>query len=108
MYCARAVRRVGYLVPLLPDGQGDRSDYRVPIRRHAQILTRSKNSDNELKQTVFPTGLGIRASMHFSITRREMPGVGEKKDMIQGGGGVEVCIFLQFSAISQFSAIFRN
>ena len=33
------------LDPFSPDGQGDRSNYRVPIHRTAQILTQSKNSD---------------------------------------------------------------
>ena len=33
-------------------GQGDRSSYCVPIHRTAQILTQSKNSENELKQTM--------------------------------------------------------
>ena len=31
------------------------TDYCVPIRRTAQILTQSHNSDNEEKQTIFPT-----------------------------------------------------
>ena len=53
--CACAVRAVGYFGHVLPDGAGDRSNDCVPIRRTAQILTQSKNSDNELKQTVFPT-----------------------------------------------------
>ena len=34
-----------------PDGQGDRRNCCVPGRRTAQILTQSRNSSNELKQT---------------------------------------------------------
>ena len=40
---------------MFPDGQGDCSSYCVPIRRATQILTESKNSDNQFKQTIFPT-----------------------------------------------------
>ena len=36
------------------DGLNDRINS-VPMRRPTQILTRSKTSDNELKQTTFPT-----------------------------------------------------
>ena len=39
--CARAVRKVGYFGPVFPDGQGDRGNYCVPMRRTAQILTQS-------------------------------------------------------------------
>ena len=53
--CARAVRKVGYFGPVSPDGRGDRSNCCVPMRRTAQILTQSKNSDDELKQTTFHT-----------------------------------------------------
>ena len=45
--CACAVRKVGYLGPVFPDGQGDRSNCCVPIHRTAPILTQSKNSDSE-------------------------------------------------------------
>ena len=77
VHCARAVKKVGFLCPdkwpkcrprgqictkstnhsrpIFPDGQGDRGNYCVPMRRTAPILTQSKNSDNELKQTMFHT-----------------------------------------------------
>ena len=55
MRCARNVRTVGYFGPLSPNGEGDRSNYRVPIHRAAQILTQSKNLGNDLKQTMFHT-----------------------------------------------------
>ena len=55
MRCARAVQKVGYFGPIFPDGQGDHSNYCVAIHRTTQILTQSNNSDNELKQTIFPT-----------------------------------------------------
>ena len=48
--CARIVRQVGYFGPVFPDGRCDRSNYCVPRHRTAQILTQSKNSDNELKR----------------------------------------------------------
>ena len=51
MRCARAVRKVGYFGSVSPDGQGDRSNYGVPIRRTAQILTQSKNSDKVMFHT---------------------------------------------------------
>ena len=37
------------------DGQGDRSNYCVPIHRTAQILAQSKISGDGFKQTIFPT-----------------------------------------------------
>ena len=40
---------------LSPDGQGDRGNHCVPTHRTAQILIQSKNSDNEVKQTMFHT-----------------------------------------------------
>ena len=46
--------QIACLSPIFTDGQGDRSSYYVPIHRTNQILTQSKNSDNELKQTIFP------------------------------------------------------
>ena len=55
MRCARAVRKVGYFGFISPDGQGDRSNYRVPIQGNTQTLTQSKTSDNELKRTMFLT-----------------------------------------------------
>ena len=45
--CARAVRKVGYFVPTRPAGQGDRSNFCVPMRRTAQIPSQSQNSDHE-------------------------------------------------------------
>jgi len=51
---ARTLREVGYFGPIFPDGQGDRSNCCVPTYGTAQILTWSKNSDIELKQTMFP------------------------------------------------------
>ena len=51
--CAVPVRKVGYCGPGVPHGQGARSNYCVAIHRTTQILTQSKNSDNELKQTMF-------------------------------------------------------
>ena len=42
MRCLRAVpavRKVGYFGPIFPDGQGDHSNYCVPIHRTVQILT---------------------------------------------------------------------
>ena len=53
--CARAVRKVGYFGPVFPDGQGDCGNHCVPMHRTAQILTQSKNSHNELTQTIFRT-----------------------------------------------------
>ena len=47
--CVCAVRKVGYLGPILPDAQGDRSHYCVPMHRTTPILIQSKNSGNELK-----------------------------------------------------------
>ena len=47
--------KVGNFRPVFPYGQGDCSTFCVPIPRTAQILTMSKNSDNELKQTMFHT-----------------------------------------------------
>ena len=49
------MQKVGYFGPISPNGQGDRSNYCVPIRRTAQIPTQSKYSDDGLKQTLFPT-----------------------------------------------------
>ena len=46
--CARAVRKAGYLGP---KGRGTV----LPYNRTAQILTQSKDADNELNQTFFPT-----------------------------------------------------
>ena len=54
--CARAVcavRKVGSFRPAFPDGQGDRSNYCILRHRTTQILTQSKNSDNELTQLCF-------------------------------------------------------
>ena len=53
--CARAVRKLGYFGRVFPNGRGDRNIYCVPMTRTTQILTQSKNSDNELKETVFHT-----------------------------------------------------
>ena len=53
--CARTVRKVGYLGLVFPDGQGDRSNYCVPVHRTIQTHAQSKNSDNELKRTMFHT-----------------------------------------------------
>ena len=50
---AFAVRKVGYFGPVFPDGPGDQYTYRVPIHRAAGILTQSKDSDKEVKQTIF-------------------------------------------------------
>ena len=52
--CACAVRKVGYFGPVFPDGQGDRSNDCVPMHGTAQILTQSKNSDDELNKLDFP------------------------------------------------------
>ena len=52
--CA-AVRKVGYSRPVLPNGPGDCGNYCVPGHRTVHIPTQSNNSDNELKQTIFPT-----------------------------------------------------
>ena len=48
------VRKVGYFGPVFPDGQGDRSNDCVPMHGTAQILTQSKNSDDELNKLDFP------------------------------------------------------
>ena len=55
MRCACAVQKVGYFGPISPNGQGDGGHDCVARRRTAQIPIQSKNSDDELKQTVFPT-----------------------------------------------------
>ena len=69
--CARAVRKVGHFGPVSPDGQGGCNNYCVPRHRTAQILTQSKNSDDELKQSMLhtenaeclqPEVLGLRPS----------------------------------------------
>ena len=52
--CARCAK-VGYLRPVFLDGKGDRGNHCFSIHRTAQILTQSKNSDNELKQPMFHT-----------------------------------------------------
>ena len=44
--CPRCAKTPPMLDPCSPDGQGDRSNCRVPMHRTAQILTQSKNSDN--------------------------------------------------------------
>uniref|UniRef100_A0A7S4LE92 Uncharacterized protein n=1 Tax=Eutreptiella gymnastica TaxID=73025 RepID=A0A7S4LE92_9EUGL len=54
--CLRCGTRKAILDPFPPHGHGDRSHYRVP--RHTglpQTLPQSKTSDNELRQSVFPT-----------------------------------------------------
>ena len=51
--CAKS--RLFFFGPVFPDGQGDRGHYCVPRHRTTRILTQSKNSDDELKQTMFPT-----------------------------------------------------
>ena len=48
-------RRCAKSGPIFPDGQGERSNYRVPMHKTTQILTQSKISDNELQQTILPT-----------------------------------------------------
>ena len=53
--CARAVQTIGHFGPGLPSGQGARNNYRVPIRRTAQILTQSNTPENEAKQTMADT-----------------------------------------------------
>ena len=50
--CAHTVRKVGYVGPVFPDGQGGRNNYRVPRHGTVQILTQPKNSDNEVQQTM--------------------------------------------------------
>ena len=54
MRCARAVRKVGYFGPIFPRWPRGHSDYCFPRRRTTQIPSQCKNSDNELKQTLFP------------------------------------------------------
>ena len=53
--CARAVRKVVYFRPVFPDAEGDRGHHCVRRRRTTEILTQSKNSDNELNRRTFPT-----------------------------------------------------
>ena len=54
--CARAVRKVGHVGPLSPPMAKVTSVTAVvPVHRTAQILTTSKNSDNELTQSTFHT-----------------------------------------------------
>ena len=72
MRCAHAVRRVGYFGPVSPDGQSDRSHYSVPTRRTAQILTQSKNSDDESKQTMFCTANAGSLSQSAVLPRGRM------------------------------------
>ena len=45
----------GVFGPVSPDCQADRGKYCAPIHWTARILSRSKNSDNELKEAVFHT-----------------------------------------------------
>ena len=45
----------GVFGPSAHDGQADCGQYCVPMNRTPWILTQSKNSDNELKQTMFHT-----------------------------------------------------
>ena len=47
--------RVGYFRAASPDGRGDRGDYRVPIKRTAQVLTQSQSSDTELNKCMCHT-----------------------------------------------------
>ena len=51
----RAVRQVGYFEPVFPDGQGDCVTTVSPYTGLLRFLvyTQSKNSDDELKQTMF-------------------------------------------------------
>ena len=46
-----AVRKVGYLGPVSPDGQGDRNHYFSPAHRTAPTLTQSKHSDKAVFHT---------------------------------------------------------
>eukprot|EP00670_Eutreptiella_braarudii_P017809 CAMPEP_0174369796 /NCGR_PEP_ID=MMETSP0811_2-20130205/93792_1 /TAXON_ID=73025 ORGANISM="Eutreptiella gymnastica-like, Strain CCMP1594" /NCGR_SAMPLE_ID=MMETSP0811_2 /ASSEMBLY_ACC=CAM_ASM_000667 /LENGTH=77 /DNA_ID=CAMNT_0015514613 /DNA_START=35 /DNA_END=266 /DNA_ORIENTATION=- len=49
--CPRAVRPEGYFGPVAPNGQGDRSTYRVPNAGTAQVPPQSKNSDDAMFHT---------------------------------------------------------
>ena len=53
--CAVCVlcKKQGVFRLVSPNGQADRGKYCVPIHWTARILTRSKNSNNTLKQTMF-------------------------------------------------------
>ena len=62
MRFARVVRKVGYLGPIFPDGQGDHGNSCVPIHMTTQILTEFKNSDNELKQTMYGGRAGTQGN----------------------------------------------
>ena len=50
-----AVQIAGYFRPVSPDGEGDRGNHCGPRHRTSQILTQSKNSDDEPKQSMFHT-----------------------------------------------------
>ena len=57
MYCVRAVRKVGYFghtFPPMAEGTAV-TDYRVPGHGTAQLLTQSKDSDDEVDRTAFHT-----------------------------------------------------
>ena len=85
MHCARAVRKVGYFRPVVPNGQGDCINYCVPMHKTAQILTQSHNSDHELNQPLFHTETArlLSASAVFALWTFVSPVVGG----FQGGHG---------------------
>ena len=75
--CACAVRKVGYVGPIVPEGQGDCDKSCVPTHRTAQILTQPKNSDDEVKQTIFPLKIPeCRPNLLFWPCGRRSPGGG--------------------------------
>ena len=80
-----AVRKVGYFGSVFHYEQGDHSNYCVPRHRTTQILTQSKNSDNDLKQTVFHTENArlLSESAVFAFVDEAPPLVGG----FQGGNG---------------------
>ena len=78
-----AVCKVGYSRPVFPDSQGDHGNYCVPRHKTAQILTQSKNSDNDLNQPMFHTENArlLSESAFFPLWTCASPAVGH----FQGG-----------------------
>ena len=71
-HCTRAVREVGYLRPVSPHGQGNRSNNRVPVGRTAQILTQSP------RIMIKPTFVSHEKCVHLLLLpcERSSPGGG--------------------------------
>ena len=58
---------------IFPDGQGDHRNHCVPTHRTAQIPTQSKNSDKQLKRTMFHTEIGCCLNLLFVPCGQMLP-----------------------------------